>query len=604
VDTADAQVSALVESTPSPEILHLAALIDATQGRHPAAVERLQRAIAAEPLQALWHCDLGSALLATQQPAAANSAFEAALSLNPQLARAWRGAAFALAALGRSEDAWGALRHSLKLDPTSASAHRFAAAVHRTAEAFDLARRHEAEALRANPADWAGRARLALDCWLAEDLSGALLHASAVVSAGAATSAFHGVFLYLLLFHPAQNGASLRAAHEDWASRWLPDPPPFVPAALADPGRRLRIGYLSAEFFGGPPVFFLAPLLAGHNREQFEIFLYHASPRQDEHTEWFRSQACHWCECHALSDEALLHRIRRDQIDILLDPSGYSADHRLTVFAQRAAPLQIAYPSYPCTRGIAAFDFILTDQWATPPGTESQYTEKPVRLPSGYLSYVPPPDAPPVTPLPALRNNFPTFGMFQRRTKLNPPMFDALAQILRQHPGAHLLIQHGDPTLDNPASPSRHNLVREFLLRGIPESRIRYFGARPRAGVMALMAETDVILDTFPFAGQTTTCESLWMGVPVVSLAGDTHPSRVGASLLASAGLTSCVAHSPEEYVAIALRLASDLPYLACLRQELRERLVASGFVASGRLASETEAALRRIWSQWCLNQL
>lgn len=603
LDTAEVQISALVESTPSPEILHLAALIDGTRGRYGAAAERLQRAVAAEPFRAAWQCDLGASLLSAQAPEAAASAFEAALSLNPQLARAWRGLAHALSACGRSRESFAAMRQSLSLDPASAAAHRFFAAVHRADQEFDLARRHEAEVLRANPKDFACRARIALDCWLADDLAGALHHSNLVVSAHASTPDFHGVFLYLLLFDPAQTGASLRTAHEEWARRFAPAPAPFVFAGTADPGRRLRIGYLSAEFFGGPPVFFLAPLLAGHDRQQVEIFLYHASSRQDEHTEWFRAQACHWRECHSLSDAELLDLIRHDQIDILIDPSGYSANHRLSVFALRAAPLQIVYPSYPCTRGLACFDFILTDQWATPTGTESQYAEIPVRLPSGYLSYLPPPDAPPVAPLPALGNGFPTFGMFQRRTKLNNAVFDALAEILRQCPGGQLLIQHDDPTLDDPGSSSRHNLIREFLLRGIPESRVRYCGARPRAALMALMAETDVILDTFPFAGQTTTCESLWMGVPVVTLAGDTHPSRVGASLLASAGLSACVAHSPAEYVAIAQRLAADLLSLASLRRELRDRLVASGFVNSGRLAHETETALRQIWRQFCSQQ-
>jgi predicted O-linked N-acetylglucosamine transferase (SPINDLY family) len=473
------------------------------------------------------------------------------------------------------------------------------AAAYRRADRHSKARRHEEEVLRLDPGDSAALARVALDCWRQDDLSSALRYSQEVVDKGTATAFFHAIHLYLKLYDPQESGQGMRAASEEWRRRHCL-PPEDAHVTDPDPERKLRLGYLSPEFSGGPPLFFLPPILAAHDRNNFEVYLYHASPITDEHTTWYRQQADCWRDCYSMTDDELLRTIREDRVDILIDPSGYSHDHRLTVMARRAAPIQVNYPDYPGTRGIEQIDYILTDRWATPEGTESEYTEAPIRLPSGYLAYVPPSEAPSLTPLPADRNGFITYGLFQRRIKINDGVLDAVAEVLRRAPDSTLLIQCNDRTLDLPDSETRTNLTLEFLSRGIPSSRIRMVGARPRHELMALIAEADVALDTFPFAGQTTTCECLWMGVPVITLTGDTHASRVGASIMNSVGLPRFVGHTPSEYVQIALEAAGDREALRELRSGMRERLAQSGFVGSSSLCREMEAAIRKAWRCWC----
>jgi len=304
-----------------------------------------------------------------------------------------------------------------------------------------------------------------------------------------------------------------------------------------------------------------------------------------------------------MTDEGVAQAIRADRIDVLIDVSGYSREHRLNVLRFRPAPIQIAYPNFPSTRGIPEIEFLLTDRWATPEGTEEQYTETPVRLPSGFAAYAPPPDCPLQSPLPVLHNGYITFGMFQRRVKWNSGVFDAVAGVLHAVPDSRLLIQHIDPFLDQPASPTRSTMLYEFLLRGVSETRLRFAGSRRRPQVMALMAECDIALDSFPFGGHTTTCECLWMGVPVVTLSGATHASRISASILNSIGLPKLAGQSIPEYIEIARRTAAGVPALARLRSGMRRRMRRTGFVGSRRLSSEVETAIRLLWRNWCAMQ-
>jgi predicted O-linked N-acetylglucosamine transferase (SPINDLY family) len=223
----------------------------------------------------------------------------------------------------------------------------------------------------------------------------------------------------------------------------------------------------------------------------------------------------------------------------------------------------------------------------------------PVFLPSGYLMYSPPDAMPEVSPLPALRNGYVTFGMFQRRAKTNGRVWDAVAAILRRCPGSKLTVQTGAAALDYPSSPSYREMRELFAARGIEEDRVRLIGKRPQYATLQHMSEVDIALDTFPYQGQTTTCECLWMGVPVVALSGEAHVARVGTALLERAGLGELAASTPEGYVETAVRLAADLPTLARMRAGMRELVRSSTLLDGRRLAAEVESAYRWMWTRW-----
>jgi predicted O-linked N-acetylglucosamine transferase (SPINDLY family) len=221
-----------------------------------------------------------------------------------------------------------------------------------------------------------------------------------------------------------------------------------------------------------------------------------------------------------------------------------------------------------------------------------------VFLPGGYLAYRPPDDASELTELPARARGFVTFGLFQRTAKMRPRFFDAAAEVVTSVPNSRLLIQNPDWTMDDPDSPTRRWLAGEFARRGVHPDRIEVMGARPHAETLEAMAAADIALDTFPFQGQTTTCECLWAGVPVVALTGNVHVARVGSSILQRAGLGELAAADECGYVNAATHLARDPARLADLRAGMRQRLHDCGLLDERRLAAEVEAAYRWMWEQ------
>jgi predicted O-linked N-acetylglucosamine transferase (SPINDLY family) len=273
-----------------------------------------------------------------------------------------------------------------------------------------------------------------------------------------------------------------------------------------------------------------------------------------------------------------------------VDFTGQFEAHRLTALSNRLAPVQVFYPNYPATSGVPNVDYVLTDRWLCPPGYERNYSETVHRVPSGCIVYAPPGRVE-TRELPARSNGFVTFGLFQRAPKLNSLSWDAIAGVLRAMPDARLLIQH-DAAL-------RSKFTAELEARGVSDARLDFKGWLPIRERVQLMADADIALDTFPYNGQTTTCECLWMGVPVVTRSGETHVSRVAGSILHQVGLSDWIARSADEYVAIAARHANDLDHLANLRAGLRQRVAASPLVDAKGKAREFEQAYREMWRAW-----
>ncbi len=363
-----------------------------------------------------------------------------------------------------------------------------------------------------------------------------------------------------------------------------------------DPRRRLRIGYVSPDFKQHAVGTMALPLLACHNREEFEVSCYAQAREPDAMTERFRGHADHWRSTVGLCDEQLADLIRQDQIDILVDLAGHTAGGRLLVFARKPAPVQMTWLGYPNTTGVCTIDYRITDAHADPPGSGAALgVEQLVRLPRTNWVYQPPDNAPAPNHRPAA--GAVTFGSFNNFAKVTEPMLVLWARILHAVPGSRLLLK-----AQGLGSQSTRQRVWELLARErIDPARLELRGWEPgHGGHLALYNRVDIALDPFPYHGTTTTCEALWMGVPVITLAGRTHVSRVGVSLLRNMGLEELIAASPENYVALAVELANDLPRLSRLHSTLRKRMEQSPLTDAPSFAREVEAVYRRVWREWC----
>jgi predicted O-linked N-acetylglucosamine transferase (SPINDLY family) len=366
--------------------------------------------------------------------------------------------------------------------------------------------------------------------------------------------------------------------------------------------RRLRIGLVSPDLKEHPVIRFLLPFLEHHDREQIELFAYAQVSEPDEWTEQARKQVAHWRSLVNVPDAQAAELIRGDEIDILVDLAGHTNGNRLMVFARKPAPVQVTYLGYPGTTGLSAMDYRITDALADPPGmTEAHHSEQLIRLPGCAWCYGPDTEALP-GPSPAALRGHVTFGSFNNLAKVNDRMLRVWARILESVPGSRLLLKSaGFLSMD------ARKRTREALISGtnISEERLDIRGPEDSHQThLELYREMDIALDTFPYHGTTTTCEALWMGVPVVTLAGQSHVSRVGVSLLTNIGLPELVAESEDEYVRIAVELARDVEQLVNYRSNLRDKMLGSQLLDAPSFAREIEGAFRQMWTSWCETSL
>lgn len=365
-----------------------------------------------------------------------------------------------------------------------------------------------------------------------------------------------------------------------------------------DPERSLRVGYISPDFRKHSVSYFFEPLLGAHHLADFQITCYSDLARPDETTRRLKLLSHRWRECGGLSDADLVELVRKDDIDILVDLTGHTANNRLKVFAAKPAPVQVNWLGSPNTTGLTAIDFRLTDDIADPyPEADPYYSEKQYRLPDGFVCYAPPKDAPDVSRLPALQNGFVTFGSFNTLAKITPHVLDLWITLLKRVERSHLLLKNmslGDEE-------TRRRYLDYLSSAGLDPSRIELCSSTAAThDHLNFYSKMDICLDTFPFNGFTTTCESLWMGVPVVTLYGDRHAGRVSASFLTCVGLKRLIARTPEEYIDIADELAGYIESLATLRSTLRARMQNSSLYDTAAFADKVERAYREMWREWC----
>jgi protein O-GlcNAc transferase len=375
-----------------------------------------------------------------------------------------------------------------------------------------------------------------------------------------------------------------------------------------EPERRLRVGYVSPDFRKHSVAYFIEPVIALHDRDQVEVFCYYTCPTSDPVTGHFEEISDHWLDCAEISPLLLADRMRRDGIDILVDLAGHTFGNRALAFALKPAPIQISYLGYPATTGLSAIDYRLTDALADPADvTDRYFVEKPLHLKPAMIAYRPGfgpagllgDDPLPVQSAPVLRNGHVTFGCFNDVTKHNDDLIATWARLLARVPGSKLVLKSSHGLLE------QQSAVRlGFAAHGIDLERLVLLDREEdTARHLARYSDIDISLDTFPYNGVTTSCESLWMGVPFVTLAGRTPSSRMGVSIATNLGHPEWIAQSRDEYVDKAAALASDTQHLNQMRLALRQALTDSPLMDTQAFARTLEAAYRGVWRDWCANQ-
>jgi len=409
----------------------------------------------------------------------------------------------------------------------------------------------------------------------------------------------HSNMLMTLNFIPGLSQQQIFEAHARFGQQVEKNLKPSWPihANPKDKDRRLRIGYVSADFRTHAVSYFIEPVFAHHDKTQFELYCYSNGKPRDAFTDRLMTYADHWLNCTDMSDDQLAQHIREEGIDILIDLSGHTAQNRLLTFARKPAPIQITYLGYPGSSGLSAMDYRITDG-RIEPGSDAYYTETLLRMPESMWCYKPSPDMPEINALPALSNGYLTFGSFNNVNKVSDICIELWAALLHAIPTARLLmvtVQEGQ---------LRTRLLQQFQALGIDAARIQFQGKLAPHEFQLALQQVDITLDPFPVNGATTTCESLWIGVPVLSLIGERFSSRAGYSVLHAARLPDFALETPESLIATAQLLANNLPLLANIRMGLRDHLRVTPLLDAGSFTRSLEHLYREAWIRWCYEKV
>lgn len=611
------------------DAVHLSGTVAYQKGNYKDALELLAHAQRLNPKSAQCEMRLGLAHAALGQHAEAEARLRGSLRLDARLVDAWLGLAVTLRVVGKIPNAIACYERVTEIDPRNASAHDQIGALKADTEGLAAGIPHFRKAVALNPKFAAAWCNLGLSLLAGEQFEEALTSFDRALAADPAlvqarvgralayqqsfqlekaTVEYREALTRQPDHHEARSGHLLTLNYRDDCDRDTlfrehlefgrvaeAKTPTVSFANSRVPDRKLRLAFLSPDLRAHSVAYFLEPLLRHLDPAQFEVVLYHDHFRVDAMSERLRQHAALWRNFVGQLHDVVEKTIRADQPDILVDLAGHTGINRLPLFARRLAPVQVSYLGYPNTSGLRTMDYRFVDEMTDPSeDDQARHTEKLIRFSSCAWAFEPPLQAP--EPRRAARDGV-TFGSFNNLAKLLPTTLRLWAQILNAVPGSRLLLKGQG--------------VENALVRSVVENRIQTAGLDParvqllgRTAQMAahleLYHQVDVALDAFPYHGTTTTCEALWMGVPVVTLRGDRHASRVGASLLQAIGRAEWIATNETEYVAIAAALAADLPRIDELRLTLREQMRASILLDHATQAARFGAALRRCWVEWC----
>jgi protein O-GlcNAc transferase len=560
---AEALLQSALQVRPAfPEALVVLSNVHDSQGRLDAAEAAIRGALEQRPEYAGAWYNLGDILAKKARLRDAEAALRRAVGVDPRYADAWCRLGDVLSELGRLEDAEECLRRTLAIDPSSVRAHRLLGNVlrrqFRIPEALKLF-----EAARA----------------LAPE-----------------SFAFDPMELFTLAAFDGISEEEFFARHRRFGARLENAVPPrFKFANARDPGRRLRVGYVSGDFRFHPVTLFLIPVLERHDRSAWEVHCYSTTTDKDEVTAHVLGKSDAWRDCSRMSDTELADLIHRDGIDVLVDLSGHTGIPCLNVFAQQPSPVQLTWLGYLNTTGLTRIQYRLCDAYTDPPGmTEHVHTETLIRLPHSQWCYRPFLLMDHAREPPLRKNGFVTFGSFNSPNKISETTLGLWCELLEAVPDARLLV------VGIPEGRGRERLLRDFTANGVSASRITLVGKLALTEYFRRFDSVDIVLDTTPYSGGTTTCDALWAGVPVVTAPGQRPLSRSAASILSTVGLSDWIAADRDDYVRRAARFAREPETLAGLRRSLRRTMRGSPLMDEARFVRDLEAAYRTVWRAWC----
>jgi protein O-GlcNAc transferase len=536
-----------------------------SKGQLDEAITYYQKALALDPHFSFACHNLGNVLLQKGFPDDAIACFQNSIRLDPHYAKAYNSMGMALQDKGRLDEAIADYQKALQLSPNLAEALNNLGRAFQARGMFEEAELHYRRAIRMKPDDLVPYQNL----------------------------------LFLMLYDSRYDQQAIVSEHRTFAELYEKPLQSGIPHHINEKtlNRRLKIGYVSPDFRRHSVAYFIEPVLTGHNREHFEICCYSPVSGGDDVTDRLREYADQWRSIAGMSDEKAAELIREDGIDILVDLAGHTANNRILVFARKPAPVQVSWIGYPATTGLSAMDYKIVDGYTDPWGmTEQFYTEKLIRMPESFLCYLPDRESPEAGDLPFFSSGHITFGSFNNFAKVSPEVIELWTKILKTIPASRFIMK----TRSFSDRSTREYAMEKFVHRGISIERLDFLPPEPSTREhLSLYNRIDIGLDTFPYNGTTTTCEALWMGVPVITLAGNTHASRVGMSLLTTIGLSELIAKTVEEYAAIALNLAGDVKRLRALRENLRTMMERSPMTDSGRFVGNLESRYQMIWKDW-----
>lgn len=606
---------------------NLGAVLQAAK-QQDAAEASFRRALQAKPDYADAHYNLGVLLGASDRLSEAEACLRRALEISPNDAKSFNQLGFILDSLNRHEEAEACLRRALEIEPDFADAHSSLGNVLVKLKRLNEAALSFRQALRFTT-DHAGvfnnlgvvlqmldrleeaeaNCRIALALKPAHPgahaaLANTLLKMGRLGEAEASyrrsleimpNATVHSNLLFMLNYRSSGAPAHDLAEARQYGQLLASIASPFKDWSCARQPERLRVGLVSGDFRNHPVGYFLESLLAHLDPSSIELVAYPTSYNTDRLTERIKPYFSAWKPLNGMRDEAAARMIHGDGLHVLLDLSGHTGENRLPVFAWKPAPVQATWLGYFATTGVPGMDYLLGDRHVTPTSETSHFTEKIWPLPESYMCFTEPDMALEVGPLPAVSTGYVTFASFNNLTKMNDAVVAVWANVLKAVPGSKLYLksfQLGD-------KPVLHETLRRFSEHGITPNRLILEGKSPRSELLASYHRVDIALDPFPYPGGTTSLESLWMGVPVITKRGDRFLSHVGESIAHNAGLSEWIAADDNDYVSKAVACVADLGRLAELRAALRQQVLGSPLFNAASFARQFNEAIWGMWKQW-----
>jgi protein O-GlcNAc transferase len=558
-------------------------------GQLQEAMAHYQETLRIRPEHVQAHINFGNAQRDSGRLGDAQASYRLALQIRPDSAAAHSNLGAILHLQGRVVEAESSYRHALRIDPMLAETHANLGNIFRERSCFVEALQCYRQGRIANPGLAIVHSNLASCVAQMSDFCEVVAVSDEALALAPNDEAIWEQRLYNLSYHPDLSAEAIYAEFVRWGDRF-PDPVLDFSAHDHTPGRRLRIGYVSPDFRRHTSRFFFWPLFANHDPAAVELVAYSNVAVEDDVTQDFKGLFAHWRNIRGVSDQDVARRVKDDHIDILVDCCNHMRDARLGVFTLKPAPIQATWLGAAWTTGLKAVDYALIDPYMAPEGTLTRETI--VRLPHCFVAYRPPEPTPEVAPAPCLKNGFVTFGYSGRSERLNHHTFCVWGEILRQNPSARLILD-----FRSFADPATQDHYRAFMTRqGLDASRVIM---RNSANIFEGLKDFDILLDCFPHSGGTMLFDALWMGVPVLTLAGRPPVGRIGTSLMMNLELPQWVATSHEDYIAKAHTLVQDTPALSELRATMRERLQRSPIMDGVGFARAVEAAYRQMFARW-----